>query len=60
MTWPRTTYTYAILEVSRVVYDEVRLKLVAAGYESSIDRDSDGEVIDMHGIALRAELEPRR
>ena len=44
------TYTYAILDVSRATYDEVRRLLDSAGYQHVFDRD----VIDMHGIALRA------
>lgn len=46
------SHTYAILEVSPAVYAEVRGKLEAAGYQHAFDRD----VIDMHGIALRAEI----
>lgn len=49
--------TYAIAEVSPAVYAEVRALLVAAGYEHAIHREDDGEVLDMHGIALRA-IEP--
>jgi hypothetical protein len=59
------THTYAVLEVSRACYDEIRALLVAAGYEHALStRDRDyGEVIDMHGIALGAEpprQEPRQ
>lgn len=49
----RTSRTYAILEVSPEVYAEIRAKLEAAGYEHALHREDDGEVIDMHGIALR-------
>ena len=51
------TYTYAILEVSRAAYDEIAAKLRAAEYYH-VFHDHDvtvGVVIDMHGIALRAE-----
>jgi hypothetical protein len=50
----RTTYTYAVLDVSAECYAEIRAKLAAAGYEHAFHRsDSDYvEVIDMHGIAL--------
>lgn len=42
------SYTYATLEVSKQVYQEIKEKLLAAGYQHSFH---DG-VIDMHGIAL--------
>jgi hypothetical protein len=54
----RSTYTYAILEVGSEFYREVREKLEAAGYTHAFHADTEGEVIDMHGIALRAEPEP--
>lgn len=44
------THTYAVLDVSRAAYDEIRRKLDAAGYQHAFD----GDVIDMHGIALAA------
>lgn len=47
------THTYAILEVSPATYEEIREKLKAAGCVLAFDRDSEGEMIDMHGIALR-------
>ena len=43
------THTYALLEVSNATYQEVKRKLMDAGYAHAIN--SDGE-IDMHGIAL--------
>lgn len=48
------THTYAILKVSHATYEEIRAKLEAAGYQDQFhdDRDGDGIVIDMHGIAL--------
>ena len=49
------TYTYALLLVSHEAYDEIRAKLAEAGYEHAFDQTDEGEVIDMHGIALRAE-----
>ncbi len=45
------THTYAILEVSAATFNEVKAKLTAAEYHHAFDRD----VIDMHGIALRAD-----
>ena len=50
----RSTYTYAILEVSAPVYEEIRKKLAAAGYGDQFGKDDGAEVIDMHGIALKA------
>lgn len=47
------SHTYAILEVSHATYEEIRTKLLDAGYQHALDRDADGEVIDMHGIALQ-------
>jgi len=43
------THTYAILEVSGACWDEIAGKLSDAGYKHSFD----GDVIDMHGIALK-------
>lgn len=47
------TYTYAIMTVSQKVYDEIKVKLINAGYASQIDSNGD---LDMHGIALNLEL----
>lgn len=49
-----STRTYAILKVSHAAYEEIKAKLEAAGYQDQFhdDRDGDGIVIDMHGIAL--------
>ena len=57
------TYTYAILDVPRAVYAAVRALLLAAEYTHAFhaDKNADGtssEVIDMHGIALRAKEGP--
>lgn len=49
------THTYAILEVPPQIYASIRAKLVAAGYEHTFDKNDGVEVIDMHGLALRAE-----
>lgn len=51
----RSTYTYAICEVSEATYQEIRAKLVAAGYDHAFHVDAGVEVIDMHGIALGLE-----
>jgi hypothetical protein len=53
---PTVTHTYAILEVCRGTFQEVRRKLEAVGYQHAFHEGSEhGEVIDMHGIALAAE-----
>lgn len=53
------THTYAILPVSPDTYAEIRGKLDSAGYSSQFhDKNDDAEVIDMHGIALRATATP--
>jgi len=48
------TYTYAILDVPPAVYSAVRALLKRADYDHAFHSDRDGEVIDMHGIALRS------
>ncbi len=52
------TYTYAVLDVPRAVYAAVRALLEAADYGYAFHAREDGEVIDMHGIALRAREGP--
>lgn len=52
------TYTYATLDVPRAVYAAVRALLDRADYQYAFHADSDGEVIDMHGIALRSKDGP--
>jgi hypothetical protein len=52
------TYTFAILEVSKAVFDEIRGKLEAAGYSDQFHIDAGRPVVDMHGIALKAEVVP--
>lgn len=54
----KTTHTYAVLDLPRTVYAAVRALLAQADYQHAFHAEPDGEVIDMHGIALRA-LEPR-
>lgn len=51
-------HTYAVLDVPRAVYAAVRALLDAAGYEHAVQTDRLGEVIDMHGIALRSKAGP--
>ena len=49
----RQTHTFAVLEVPAYFYRFVRNALVEAGYDHAI-LNEEGEVLDMHGIALRA------
>lgn len=51
----RTTYTYAILEISHAAYCEIKEKLEKAGYSDQFHDDGNGVVIDMHGIAISDE-----
>jgi NAD-dependent DNA ligase len=48
------THTYAVLEVPSAVYAAVRALLARADYQHAFHANGDGEVIDMHGIALRS------
>ena len=52
------TYTYAMLDVPRAVYAAVRALLAQADYQHAFHASSDGELIDMHGLALRAKAGP--
>lgn len=47
------THTYAVMEVSSETYREIRNALIKAKYGHAIDQTNDGEVLDMHGIALQ-------
>jgi hypothetical protein len=49
------THTYVILGISSAAYKEIKDKLEAAGYQHAFhdDRDGDGILVDMHGIALK-------
>jgi DNA-directed RNA polymerase subunit F len=48
------THTYAILEVTPGAYEEIRTRLEAGGYADAFHRDDGQEVIDLHGLALKA------
>jgi len=52
------TYTYAVLDVPHAVYMAVRALLERAEYQHAFHTDGKAEVIDMHGIALRAKGGP--
>lgn len=47
------TRTYAEMEVSAAVHEEVKQRLIAAGYNHALH--DDGATLDMHGIALTIE-----
>jgi hypothetical protein len=49
------TRSYVILRVSRQPYDEVRAALESYGYQHAFKNRFDGEIIDMHEIALQVE-----
>jgi hypothetical protein len=51
---PSMTHTYSVLDVPRAVYAAVRALLAAAGYDHAFHNQTDGEVIDLHGIALKS------
>lgn len=52
------THTYATLPVTRDTYNEVADKLREAEYGHAFINEGEGEVIDMHGIALQAQPAP--
>ena len=47
------TYTYVVMPLSEAAFEEIRNKMVEAGY-NHVFKDSGyhGTVIDMHGIAV--------
>jgi hypothetical protein len=55
----KSTHTYAILELSKLAFEEIKKKLEEAGYQDQInDEASSSEypcIIDMHGIAVAPE-----
>jgi hypothetical protein len=48
----KQTHTFAILELSRSAYQEIKSKLIEAGYEHAIMQEGGQELIDMHSIAV--------
>jgi len=50
----RSTHTYVELEVTPHVFDEIRTKLEAAGYQHAFMGTEERPAIDMHGIGLVA------
>lgn len=51
------TYTYGIMNVSPACFDEIKKKLIAVQYHHALHND--GKTIDMHGLALEVQAEPR-
>lgn len=51
----RVTHTYAILKLSKTAYEEIREKLVKAGYDDQFHGEEGKETIDMHGIGVQVE-----
>lgn len=49
---PRSTYTYAFLELSDDAYAEIRSKMLAAGYGDMMDTRREDSPVDMCGIAV--------
>jgi hypothetical protein len=47
------THTYVTLDVSAAAFEEIKKKLLAAGYDHVFDNN--GKTIDMAGIALEQE-----
>ena len=57
------TYTYALMHVSQRTYYEIAEKLSDAGYDQAFHKDDsltslNGQVLDMHGIAIAMADEP--
>ena len=49
----RTTHTVVILAVSQATYEEIKQKLLAAGYDHAfINNRYEDEIMDMTGIGL--------
>ena len=49
------SHTYAIVPVSQATFDEIKAKLLGAGYEDQLHEDPEGLILDMHGLALQVE-----
>jgi len=46
------SHTYAVMEVSKKTYREIKRKLEIAEYFHAIHDDGGQQLLDMHGIAL--------
>ena len=56
------TYTYVTMDVSPAAYEEIKQKLLDAGYHQAL-HDREGRngfpALDMHGIAITCQPEPK-
>lgn len=52
------THSFAVLEVNGYVFQEIKNKLIEAGYGHALIRSKNGFTIDMHGLALKEEPAP--
>ena len=52
----KQTHTFSILAVSKAAYEEIKGKLIEAGYEHAVMNEGEQEVIDMHGVAITPEV----
>lgn len=50
----RVTHTVAIMQVSQGTYEEIRQKMLEAGYDHAIMFEDEKIYLDMNGIALEA------
>lgn len=55
-----STHTYAKLAVSNFAFNEIKAKLLAAGYADQIHETGKEPLVDMHGIALVPEVTAAR
>lgn len=53
----RQTHTFALLEVSKEIYDEIYSRLEQASYDHAFLNQDGRPVIDMHGIGLAIQPE---
>lgn len=53
----RSTYSYVVMDLSPAAYDEIRQKMLEAGYHQAVHggMDDGRVVVDMHGIAVARE-----
>lgn len=50
------THTFATMQVTALTFEEIKSRLLAAGYDHAIhDNPDGGTIIDMHGIGLEVE-----
>lgn len=54
------TYTYALMEVSQATFNEVKEKLLDAGYEDALMREEPNLHLNMHGLALALEAPKKK